>query len=185
VDAGTSRHTAAVIYQTRRIDKYRLAFNIIADYLAVDRYSGENALAILDLFREVCPGAAIHSVWIDPASSARTSIGPTAIGEYENVFGPRFVHPSPGGPVTDGLDSIEALRDRGDLLINPRCVALIDGFKNYSRASVRGEWLDVPAVNQSPFEDSMDALRYGVRGTWPDGRRPQPEFIRIPAHHVF
>ena len=185
VDAGTSRHTAAVIYQTERVDRYRVRFKILADYLAVDRYSGENAEAILRLFREVCPDAAIHHVWIDPASSARTSIGPTAIGEYENVFGSRFVNPSPGGNVADGLDCIEAMLGRGDLLIGPRCVHLIDAFKNYHRAQRAGEWLDVPALNQSPYEDSMDALRYGIRGTWPDGRRPQPNLIRVPFNSVF
>jgi hypothetical protein len=185
VDAGTSRTTAAVIYQTWRIDKYRVRFDIIADYLAVDKYSGENAGSILRLFGEVCPGAKPHFVWMDPASNARTSIGPTAIAEYQNVFGDRSVAGSPGYNVADGLDSIEAMLDRGDLVISPRCESLIEAFKNYSRASIRGQWLDVPALNQSPWEDPIDALRYGIRGTWPEGRRPEPDFHRMPASQVF
>jgi phage terminase large subunit-like protein len=185
VDAGTSRTTAAVFYQTERIDDYRVRFRIIGDYLAVDKYSAENANAILALFRLFCPGARIHNVWIDPASSARTSIGPTALAEYQQVFGARFVNPSPGGSVTDGLDSIEAMLDRGDLIIHPRCLGLIDGFVNYARASRQGDHLDVPALNQSPYEDSIDALRYGIRGTWPEGRRPQPAFERRRPGAIF
>jgi hypothetical protein len=185
VDAGTSRTTAAVIYQTERVDKYRVRFKIIADYLAVDRYSGENAEAIKQLFLAVCPNASLHNLWIDPASNARTSIGPTAIAEYESVFGSRFVNGSPGGSVTDGLDCIGAMLDRRDLIINPRCTALIDAFQNYTRATSHGEWLDVPALNQSPYEDSMDALRYGVRGTWPEGRRVQANLKWVHISKVF
>jgi hypothetical protein len=186
IDAGTSRTTAAVIYQTERIDKYRLKFNIIGDYLSVDGgYSAHHAAAIGHTFYTLCPAAQLHHVWIDPAASARTSIGPTAMAEYERIFGSRFVDPSPGGSVVDGLDCIEGLLDRGDLLIHPRCVGLIDGLRNYARQARGGQWLDVPALNQSPYEDSVDALRYGVRGTWPEGRRPEPQFTRVHASRLF
>lgn len=187
VDAGTSRTTAAVIYQTERIDKYRLRFHIIGDYLSVggDRYSAQNAEAIRDTFATLCPSATLHTLWIDPASSARTSIGPSALAEYQRVFGERFVHQAPGGPVVDGLDTIEGLLDRGDLVISSRCIGLIDGLRNYARQSRGGEFLDVPALNQSPYEDSCDALRYGIRGTWPEGRKPPLNLPRLHASQVF
>jgi hypothetical protein len=181
IDAGTSRTTAAVIYQTERVDKYRLRFNIIGDYLSVDGgYSAHHAAAIGHTFATLCPAAMLHNVWIDPASSAQTSIGPSALAEYQRIFGERFVNPSPTAPVVDGLDAIEGLLDRGDLVIHPRCVGLIDGLRNYARQARGGQWLDVPALNQSPYEDSVDALRYGVRGTWPEGRRPEPQFAQRP-----
>jgi hypothetical protein len=187
VDAGTSRTTAAVIYQTERIDKDRLRFNVFGDYLSCggDRYSSDHAEAIRDTFAQLCSGASLHHVWIDPASSARTSIGPTALAEYQRVFGARFVNMSPGGPVVDGLDTITGLLDRGDLVIHPRAAGLISGLQNYSRQARGGDWLDVPATNRSPFEDSVDALRYGVRGSWPEGRRPQPQLRRVHISKFF
>ncbi len=176
IDAGTSRTTAAVLGQVRRIDSgRRMEFTIFADYLAQDRFSAANAQAIMEVFNRECPGGRLDQVWIDPASAARTSIGVAAYQEYAVVF-TRALNPSPPGPVTDSLDAVTGLLDRRDIIIHPRCAGLIEGFRNYARAERGGEYLDVPRQDQSPFEDPIDALRYLVRGTWPEGRT-------LPAKH--
>jgi hypothetical protein len=181
IDCGTSRTTAAVFAQTEKIDKYRVKFTIFQDYLAIDRYSAENAWTILRLLPL---DSTLQCVWVDPAASARTSIGATALQEYCNVFGERFVHQSPPGPVTDSLDMLTGLIDRRDIIINPSCKGLIDGLKNYARESRGGEYLDIPKANQSPWEDPVDAIRYLIRGHWPEGRKLQPLFHRVSARKL-
>jgi hypothetical protein len=149
IDAGTSRHTAAVFLQSSRIDKYRVAFSIFGDYLAVDRFSGANAEAILRTLGQIAPIAPIRELWIDPASSARTSIGPASKGEYESIFG-KVLQSAPSWNVCDGLDMITGFLERGDLVIHPRCKHLISALQSYMRARTRGMWLDVPAANRVP-----------------------------------
>jgi hypothetical protein len=185
VDAGTSRTTAAVYLQTEQVDRNRLRFTVFGDYLAIDRYSRENAEAIQAQLAELCPGAMQQVVWIDPASSARTSIGLSALAEHRAVFGERIVNQSPPGTITDGLDLITGLLERQDLVINPACKGLIDGFRNYAREERSGQYLDIPKANQSPWEDPIDALRYAVRGHWPEGRRTPPSFRRIHPRSIF
>ena len=70
---------------------------------------------------------------LDPAASARSSLGPAAYGEYERVFGSRIVARWPQHLVLDGLDTIELLLDAGNLTIHPRCVRLKEAFANYCR----------------------------------------------------
>jgi hypothetical protein len=183
LDVGTSRTSGAVYLQARKLDKHRMMFTCFGDYLAIDRFSGDNARAIADRLRELAPRCDVAQAWIDPASAARTSIGPTAKGEYELIF-KHTLQSAPSWHVCDGLDMITGLLERGDLLIHPRCTALIAGIKNYMRAKVSGQFLDVPAGNQPPHEDMLDALRYGIVGSWPEGRKPQPNFARVPAHMV-
>jgi hypothetical protein len=72
--------------------------------------------------------------------------------------------------VVDGLDQMEVLLDQGNLLFHPRCTALKSAMQNYRRAARGGEFLNKPADDQSPHEDMVDALRYGVRGRFPEGR---------------
>jgi len=142
VDAGTSRHCGAVvIFQTTMLAKHHVKFSIIGDYLDVDQYSELNARAILERTMELCPGGVIEQVWLDPASLARTSIGPTAFNEFGRIFGERRTAYSPQAQIVDGLDQLEILLDHGDLLIHPRCEHLISAFGNYVRASLSGgEW---------------------------------------------
>lgn len=176
VDAGTSRTTGAVYLQTERIDAYRMRFNVFSEYLAVDSFSGTNA----DEIRDKLPaGSWTAQIWIDPAARARTSIGPAAFGEYQRVFGDRLLNPAPSWSVTDGLDMLSGLMERGDLLIHPRCTHLIEALKSYQRARSGGQWLDVPAGNQSPHEDMCDALRYAVVGHWPEGRKLGPKLAYV------
>jgi hypothetical protein len=180
-DAGTSRTTGAVLFQVSEVDRYRKRVTVFADYLAVDVVSEANALAIRDLLLTHAVGSSLHRLWIDPASSARTSIGPVCLAEFQRVFGASRVTQSPRGSITDGLELIEILLCQGDLLIHPRCRHTIDAFRKYEWARVGGKWLSVPASPQSPAEDMIDALRYGVRAVMPAGRRPQPNFRRVPA----
>ena len=123
------------------------------------------------------------SVRLDPASAARTGIGPTAYAEFERVFGPRALGRWPTHRVLDGLDQLEVLLDRQCLLIHPRCEKLKGAFQNYSRRrSTGGDWLDDPADPQHPHEDLMDALRGGIRDRFPEGRIEQPRMMRsVPA----
>ena len=79
-----------------------------------------------------CQGR-IDVVRIDPAATARTSLGPIAYGEYERVFGSRILARWPTHLVLDGLDTIELLLDTGNLTIHPRCVKLREAFGNYCR----------------------------------------------------
>ena len=124
-------------------------------------------------------------VRLDPASTARTGIGPTAYGEFERVFGDSIVGRWPSHRVADGLDQLEVLLDRGLLLVHPRCETLISAFQNYSRATgPGGDWLDEPADPQHPHEDLMDALRGGVRDRFPEGRIEQGRFRSVRAGGV-
>jgi hypothetical protein len=184
-DAGTSRTTGAVLFQVRDVAPYRKQVTVFADYMAVDVVSEQNALAIRDVFAHQAFGTSLHQVWIDPASSARTSIGPACLGEFQRVFGPRRVTQAPGGSVTDGLELIEILLCQGDLLIHPRATNLIDAFRKYEWARIGGKWLSVPASPQSPHEDMLDGLRYGLRAVFPEGRRPQPKLTWIRPGKLF
>ena len=91
-------------------------------------------------------------VRLDPAASARSSLGPAAYGEYERVFGPRIVARWPQHLVLDGLDTIELLLDAGNLTIHPRCMRLKEAFGSYCHKRERGQWIDFPADGH-PEED--------------------------------
>ena len=71
------------------------------------------------------------STWcaLDPAASAKSSLGPAAYLEYEREFGSRIIARWPQHLVLDGLDMIENLLESGDLKIHPRCVKLKDAFR--------------------------------------------------------
>jgi hypothetical protein len=115
-----------------------MRFSVFGDYLSVDTFSGHNAEAILAHLAELAPNSRLLQAWIDPAAKARTSIGPAAMTEYERVFG-RILNPAPGGNVAVGLDVITGLLERGDLVVHPRCTALIAGFQNYMREQRSGQ----------------------------------------------
>ena len=123
IDAGTSRHTAAVFFQVRnRPDSDRKRVTVFADYHALDVVSHKNASAIKELAHQLQCHGRIDAVRLDPAASARSSLGPAAYSEYERVFGPRIVARWPQHLVLDGLGVLENLLDTGDLTIHPRCV---------------------------------------------------------------
>ena len=115
----------------------------------------------------------IELVRLDPAAGARSSLGPAAYSEYEQVFGSRFVARWPRHLVLDGLETLDLLLESGNLLIHPRCSRLKDAFQTYSRQRRGGEWIDYPADGH-PEEDMIDALRGGVRDAFPEGLVPSP-----------
>jgi len=183
VDAGTSRTTAAIMFQTQRLDQFRVRFLCLDAYLEVDKFSAENAAAILRQFKARFPDVEPSHVYIDGSSGQRTSLGPTAFGEYQRCFGEKKVIPVWDQNVCDSLDAIQGALERGDVIVHPRAVSLISAFKNFSRQSRGGQFLDVPAVSQSPFEDSIDALKYAVISILPP-RKPGPIFHRIDARKL-
>jgi hypothetical protein len=185
IDCGVSRHVGAVFFQTRQVGPYQHKVTVFGDYLREGAYSEQNARAIKAKAQELMGYGQIDTVRLDPASGARTGIGPAAFGEFARVFGERITGHAPRHTVTDGLDQIELLLDQGCLLIHPRCEHLKCAFLNYSRAQRGGEWLDQPADNQSPYEDMIDALRYGIRSRFPSGRVEPPNLHQIHASQIF
>src|SRR5580693_6407442 len=112
IDAGTSRHTAAVFFQVRSnpgSDRKRVT--VFADYHAVDVVSHKNALAIKELAHQLPCYGRVDLVRLDPAATARSSLGPAAYSEYERVFGSRILARWPQHLVLDGLDMLDNLLD--------------------------------------------------------------------------
>ncbi len=184
IDAGTSRHTAAVFFQVRSnpgSDRPRVT--VFADYHALDVVSQKNAIAIKALAERLPCQGRIDLVRLDPAASARSSLGPAAYSEYERVFGPRILGRWPQHLVLDGLDAVELLLDSGNLLIHPRCIRLREGFQNYRRQRRGGQWIDYPADGH-PEEDMLDALRGGIRDALPDGNTLTPHFHQVRASRL-
>jgi phage terminase large subunit-like protein len=169
IDAGTSRHTAAVFFQVRaNPDSDRPRVTVFADYHAVDVVSLKNAHAIKALADQLPCYGRLDLVRLDPAATARSSLGPAAYSEYERVFGSRILSRWPQHLVLDGLDTLELLMETGNLTIHPRCTRLKDAFRNYCRQRRGGQWIDYPADGH-PEEDMIDALRGGIRDALPGG----------------
>src|SRR5271157_1461859 len=183
VDCGVSRWTGALLYQFVPIDRERVRMHVVADYLAVDLLSEENAQALMSLVRERTNGQGdLEAVLIDPAAGARTGVGPAAEGEYQRVFG-RRVRRWPLRGVLDSLNQVETLLGPEsrppDVLVHPRCTTLIAAFFGYRRAEKNGEYLDVPVSPNHPHEEAIDCLRGAIADKWPEGRRPQPNYPRM------
>jgi hypothetical protein len=157
---------------------------VFGDYHAVDVVSHNNARAI-EAVAGALPGRGrIDVVRLDPAATARSSLGPAAYSEYERVFGSRIIARWPQHLVLDGLDTLELLLDTGDLIIHPRCVRLKDAFLNYRRKRRGGQWIDYPADGH-PEEDLIDALRGGVRDALPAGNAVAPTLTQVHASKLF
>jgi hypothetical protein len=184
VDAGSSRHTAAVFFQVRTDPATtRPRVTVFADYHALDVFSQKNAQAIKRLGEGLPCRGKIDLVRVDPASTARSLIGPAAYSEYERVIGTRILARWPHHMVLDGLDTLELLLDRGNLLIHPRCTRLKEAFVSYRREQRSGQWIDRPAEGH-PEEDLIDALRGGVRDALPQGNALAPYLPRIHASRL-
>jgi hypothetical protein len=193
VDSGV--RAGAVLFQVRdgRV-------NVFADYFRefFDGDLGAEATArdVLDLIGSRCghaQSAGQLRVSTDSAGGSRNPVGPTVLAEYERagLRGPHGLEcwPKYAGSVTDQLALLEALLRSADgrvsLTIHPRCTALIESFRGYARKKSAGVWLDVPADEQHPHEEMIDALRGGLKVEMPDGRRPQPALRRYPAGRIF
>ena len=188
IDAGTSRHTGAVVFQVRPHNSGWSKVTVFADYHGLDVVSAENALAIRDTCMSITQRGP-DLVRLDPASSARTSIGPAAFNEYARVFGERITERWPSHGVVDGLDQIELMLGSAPneprILIHPRCQHLVHAFQNYRRAERGGDFLDTPLDPQHPAEDLMDALRGGVRDAMPEGRKAPTCLRTVQARNLF
>ena len=141
---------------------------VFADYHALDVVSQRNARAIKEMADQLPCHGRIDLVRLDPAATARSSLGPAAYSEYERVFGSRIVARWPQHLVLDGLDTLELLLETGNLTIHPRCARLKDAFRNYCRHAAGAQWIDFPADGH-PEEDLIDALRGGIRDALPEG----------------
>jgi hypothetical protein len=184
IDAGTSRHTAAVFFQVRSnpaSDRPRVT--VFADYHALDVVSQKNARAIKALADQLPCYGRLDLVRLDPAATARSSLGPAAYSEYERVFGSRILARWPQHLVLDGLDTLELLLETGNLTIHPRCARLKEAFQTYCRQRRGGQWIDFPADGH-PEEDLMDALRGGIRDALPGGCAPAPNLHRVHASGI-
>jgi hypothetical protein len=163
----------------------RSVVTVFGDFHAEGLYSEAAARAIVAHGQKLPGGGVADLVRLDPASSARTGIGPTAYAEFERVFGAGTLARWPSHRVADGLDQLEVLLDQGCLLLHPRCGHLKGAFQNYARRRTPGgDWRDEPADPQHPHEDLMDALRGGVRDRFPEGRIEQPRLRTVPAGAV-
>jgi hypothetical protein len=184
IDAGTSRHTAALFFQVKNepaTERPQVA--VFGEYQALDVVSRKNAEAIKKLADGLPCRGRIDMVRVDPAATARSSLGPAAYSEYERVFGSRILARWPHHMVLDGLDTLDVLLDAGNLILHPRCKMLKEAFQTYRRQFRGGQWIDFPADGH-PEEDLIDALRGGVRDALPDGnalarRLPQAHAWRV------
>jgi hypothetical protein len=184
IDAGTSRHTAAVFFQVQHNNGLAPPrVTVFGDYHALDVVSRKNALAIQEVARKLPCRGRIDMVRVDPAASARSSLGPAAYSEYERVFGSRLLARWPRHMVLDGLETLDLLLETGNLLIHPRCLRLKAAFQSYCRQRRGGEWIDFPA-DHHPEEDLIDALRGGVRDAFPEGLVPRPELRSVHASRI-
>ncbi len=157
---------------------------VIGAIIGLVREKRKNARAIKSLADELPCHGRIDMVRVDPAATARSSLGPAAYSEYERVFGTRLIARWPQHIVLDGLDTLELLLEGGNLLIHPRCTRLKDAFQNYRRQRRGGQWIDFPADGH-PEEDLIDALRGGVRDALPHGNALTPYLPRVHAGRVF
>jgi hypothetical protein len=173
IDCGVSRHTAAIWFQVRGLQPAHRRVTVFADWHAEGLYSEAAAKAIWAHGQQLPSRGITDTVRLDPASTARTGIGPTAAGEFRRVFGERSTEHWPPHRVADGLDQVEVLLDKGLLQLHPRCELTRAALQQYARKrTARGDWLDEPADPQHPHEDLIDALRGGIRDRFPEGRIP-------------
>lgn len=161
--------------------------HVFGDYLAESVAAELNAVAIVDRAMKRC-GGRIEVVWIDPAGTTRNAIGPTVVAEFERG-GLRGMRPWPRGTVADGLALIESFMHPADgiprLRIHPRCTNLLSALRHYRRARRSGQWQDYPEDPQHPHEDLVDALRGGLKGLYPEGRKTLTTLTRVAARQVF
>ena len=170
IDAGTSRHTAAVFFQVRTDPDS-------------DRQAGDGVCRLPRARRgepEECPRhqGAGRSTAVPrphrpgpprPGRDGAIVAGPG--GLFRVRAGVRLANRRPvaaaPGPGRARYDR-ELLLETGDLTIHPRCMQLKDAFRNYCRQRRGGQWIDFPADGH-PEEDMMDALRGGIRDAMPEG----------------
>jgi hypothetical protein len=184
VDCGVSRWTGAILFQWVPVGPDQVRMHVLADFISCDRLSEENAREICDMLPV---GSTLEAILLDPSAGARTGIGPSVEAEYVKVFG-RRVRRWPLRPKVDSLSAVETMLGPEtrppDILISPRCETLISAFFGYERMQRGGEFLDQPKDPAHPHEDLIDPLAGAVADRFPEGRRPQPKFARVPASQL-
>jgi hypothetical protein len=181
IDCGVSMHVGASFLQVipmahsqdNPYGPVQYKVHVFGDYIAKGKYSQQNAEDIFSLAQTLPCRGRLDRVRLDPASVARTGVGPAAYGEFEKVFGSRLLDKAPRHGVADALDFMSCMLDQGRLLLHPRCTNLIDAFLKYRRDKKGDKLQNEPADNQSPYEDLMDSLRYSIRDRFPEGRIEQ------------
>jgi hypothetical protein len=184
VDSGV--HSAAVWFQVFDARSGPIV-HVFGDYYAFSRPATVVASEILARTAQLCgnDGRVDRGV-SDPAGRALTGVGPTVFGEYARSGLYLDPWPSYPGSVIDGLSLLESFVavEPPSLYVHPRCHHLIDAFANYKRAKRGGQWIDRPEDPQHPYEDLLDSLRGGLQDKYPEGRKPEPRFARVPARRA-
>src|SRR5262249_17254668 len=108
IDCGLSRPVGALWFQERERDgrtpnRVRRIISVFGDYYAVDKTSYDNAMAIKEKSYRLCQGRIDH-VYLDPAATARSGVGPAARGEFARVLAERITECWPVHRVLEGLD---------------------------------------------------------------------------------
>ena len=153
---------------------------VFADSLVENVPAESVGRALKELARTRCEGR-LDVIATDPAGGARNPVGPSVIAEYERA-GLKPLRRWPVRPVSDGLALLDSFITPASgppqLLIHPRCTALIRALEGYHRAKRAGQWQDYPEDPQHFAEDMVDALRGLLTELYPDGRAPVPVFAQ-------
>ncbi len=140
IDCGVSRHVGAVFFQVRELGPNQHRVTVFGDYHAEGFFSEENAKAIRAKAEELPCLGRIDVVRLDPASSARTGVGPAAYGEFERVFGSRIV-------------------------VAGRSIRSSTGSTSSRSCSIRAAWSSTPVVLTSrPHSRTIPAPIAGANG---------------------
>ena len=168
IDAGTSRHTAAVFFQVRHHNGLAPPrVTVFGDYHALDVVSRKNALAIKELADQLPCHGKIDLVRLDPAASARSSLGPGGLLRVR--AGVRLADSSPGGRATwSWTGSIPSTCSWNAATYDPPPVLAAEGrFPNILPAAPRRRVGGLPG--RWPSGGRLDRrLRGGVRDAFPE-----------------
>ena len=186
IDCGVSRHVARSGSRSGGLDPEQRRVTVFGDFHAEGLYSEAAAKAIWSRGGKLPGlGRARHGA-AGPGSVGADRHRPDGLRRVRAGLRPAALARWPSHRVTDGLDQLEVLLDRGS------CCST-RGARRSSRRSrttpgagpAGGDWLDEPADPQHPHEDLMDALRGGVRDRFPEGRVEQPKMHQVQAGRIF
>jgi hypothetical protein len=193
VDTGV--HTGAVWFQVvgSGIDA---EVRVFGDYYSATVPAFENARLILERSGELTGrgtpdhyGRTIAPFDVgrmDPSGNSNNGTGVVIGSEFLRAGLKLQPWPKFPGCVASGLALVESFVavDPPKLLIHPRCRNLIDAFANYKRKRRGGQWIDDPEDPQHPYEDLIDSLRSGLLDKFPEGRKPDPGFMKVPGRRA-
>lgn len=186
VDCGV--HTGAVWFQVVG-SGIETEVRVFGDYYSCNVPAYENAAAILERSRQLVKRgdfAPFDVGRMDPAGNANNGTGIVIGSEFLRAGLKLQPWPKFPGCVASGLALVESFVavDPPRLLIHPRCKSLIDAFANYKRKRRGGQWIDDPEDPQHPYEDLIDSLRSGLLDKFPEGRKPDPGFMKVPGRRA-